>query len=128
MRYISRSHPDRDVVIYTMTGPFSIEDTLRMIDEVADRVGDGPARALVVDAREQTTVPSADETTRILGRLLERRLHHRLAIVTAEPAGYGMGRKLSAEAALNDLDVEVFTELDEAVDWAGGGGGRPPAP
>lgn len=114
---------DRRLVTAVFSGDASIADA----EEIMRRLYADPAHSFalnrVYDCRHLTRLPALSEL-RALADLFRRRVdatvRARRAIVVPPGAAYGLGRMLQALLDLAGLELNIFTDLDEAVAWATG--------
>lgn len=73
----------------------------------------------IVDVTGSESDRTHEEVRQLAVFLAERRaeLGHRVAIVVSKSLHYGLGRMLSAYAEIQHLNVEVFQQLDDAIQW-----------
>ena len=112
---------DRRLVIATLSPDANIADVEGIMAELYVDPRHSFAFARVYDCRAVTRLPPLTEV-RAVAELFRRRIdpavRARRAIVVPTGAAYGLGRMLQALLDLAGLELNLFTELDDAVDWA----------
>jgi hypothetical protein len=115
---------DRRLVIAVFSDDASIKDA----EEVMARLYADPRHSFalnrIYDCRGLTRLPPLSElrgVTELLRRKLDPGVRSRRAIVVRPGAAYGLGRMLQALLDLAGLELNIFTDLDEAVTWATSG-------
>ena len=111
------------LVRVTCSGPGSLEEGARVLQEVADDPKFVPGYGLLVDVRECTAQLTPKEVTSFSAFLkaVKRFNESRMAIVTTNVLYYGFGRMMSALTDTGGIAVKVFKDIDEAVVWVSGG-------
>jgi ferric-dicitrate binding protein FerR (iron transport regulator) len=112
---------DRRLVIAVFSGDASVADAEEIMRQLYADPRHSFALNRVYDCRETTRLPSISEL-RALADLFRRRadskVRTRRAIVVPRGAAYGLGRMLQALLDLAGFELNIFTDLEEAVAWA----------
>jgi hypothetical protein len=122
MAYTYEIDADRRLVIATFSPDANLADADRLITDLhAD-----PRHSLefdrVYDCRAVTRLPPLSEL-RAVAELFRRRVDpavaaRRAIVVPPSGAAYGLSRMLQALLDLAGIELNIFKELDDAVDWA----------
>jgi hypothetical protein len=107
-------------VLATFFGDASVTDAQAIIAELYRDPRHSPSMGRVYDCRAVTRMPTVLElraVAELFRRNVDPTLRVRRAIVVTPGAYYGLGRMLQALLDLAGLEVHLFTELEEAVDW-----------
>jgi len=110
----------RNLVIRTASGAVTIDEYLHSIQEVLAHPDFSPGMKSISDLREAASLASPQELRKISKILVERSNEitgGRVAIVVSRELAYGMSRMLQAYSARASVDIGVFYEMDEALDW-----------
>ncbi|PYR89287.1 MAG: hypothetical protein DMF84_25145 [Acidobacteria bacterium] len=98
-------------------GACDADEAHAAVAAIKSRVGTYPVEGVLMDVRDVQYTPTLDEACDFgteFGSFLGRR---RLAFVTRLPAQYGMARMISVRAEPRGIDVDVFGDEDEALEW-----------
>lgn len=108
------------ILIVTLVGECGIEITKAFDEAMADprfRAG----TSLLLDVRRSADNPSSDEFRRrieLLARRTAKGLASRIAIVIGpKPHHYGLARMASVHSETKGIELEIFTEMKEALEW-----------
>ena len=117
-------HPNKDLTTFKVTGklkPDAIYDCLAAYFE-------GSVTLRTLWDITEATVPSvtADEIcslAKYVRNLSDARIGGKTAIISNDDLGYGMSRMLGTLYELEHIpfEIQVFRNLDEAMDWIGAG-------
>ena len=111
---------DAQQVLITASGVLRLEELVVQLIAIADDGAFGYGRRF--DARAVTTMPSSEETRRLVALVARLRAEHghgRTAFLTTADVAFGMGRMYAALAAETDPGFMVFRSLEAADDWLG---------
>ena len=115
---------DRRLVIAVFCDDASIADAQAIMTRLYADPRHSFALNRVYDCRGLSRLPALAEL-RSVAELLRRRVdasvRARRAIVVRPGASYGLGRMLQALLDLAGLELNIFTDIDEAVTWATSG-------
>ena len=118
---------DRRLVIVTFSPDANLADVEAIMGELYADPRHSFALDRVYDCRAVTRLPPLTEL-RAVAELFRRRIdpavRARRAIVVPPGAAYGLGRMLQALLDLAGIELNIFTELDDAVNWAASTAGR----
>jgi len=121
MPYAYDIDADRRLVIITLSPDANLADVEAIMAELYADPRHSFALNRVYDCRAVTRLPPLTEL-RAVAELFRRRIdpavHARRAIVVPPGAAYGLGRMLQALLDLAGLELNIFTELDDAIGWA----------
>ena len=108
------------ILIVTLVGECGVDITKAFDEAMADprfRAG----TSLLLDVRRSADNPSSEEfrrRTELLARRTARGLATRVAILIGpKPHQYGLARMASVHSETNGIELEIFTEMDEALEW-----------
>jgi hypothetical protein len=111
----------RRLIRFTLSGTVTPDEMVAALDRAVNEAGAG--RFLVLsDHRALTTPATTAQLQDLVGRLTRYREHvggSRCAIVTAQPASFGMMRMFSVLAEAVPVEVDVFSDVADAERWLG---------
>jgi hypothetical protein len=111
---------DRDLVIATFFGDASLADAEGCVAQLQHDPRHSPSLARVYDCRAVTRMPPVSEL-RMVAELFRRSVDPtvpvRRALVVKPGAYFGLGRMLQALLDLIGLELNVFSDFDDAVAW-----------
>ena len=109
------------VLIVTLAGDYGFEEPVRAVQEAIADSAFQRGTSLLVDSRLSKTSRSSEEfreRARWLASLRDKGLSSRCAVVIGPEAHqFGMARMAATHHDLQGLELEIFTDLDEAVRW-----------
>ena len=111
---------DAQQVRITASGVCRLEDLVALLATIAAAGAFGYAQRF--DARAVTTLPSSDETRRVVALVARLRAEHghaRTACITTSDVAFGMGRMYATLSAETDPGFMVFRNAEEADAWLG---------
>jgi hypothetical protein len=135
MEYTIEFEPREAVdVTVTTSGLADLAVIGRLVDELASDPRYSPGMNLLFDHTRLDVTPLTTEDIYEIGRAVAERgdafARTPIAVVVADPVGYGVTRMAEAQADLpapstrpGSSYVRVFYTLDEAVDWLRAGSG-----
>lgn len=114
-----------DRIEFTTRGDVDFEEGLSVLRAAFDaaraaaREGGPPRWHAPFDVRESTESRSSDELRGIASAIAQQRdiLSGRCAVLVRGDLYYGLARMVSAWLDLDDVDMRVFREPEEAVTW-----------
>jgi hypothetical protein len=104
----------------TLTGVMSIDEMRRMVDTIVAEVGDEGGYCVLSDHRGLSTPSTPAQLEALVDYLhIAGRPFHRArwAVVTSNPASYGMMCLLMVIAERVPILVNVFEDLESAETW-----------
>ncbi len=115
-------HRDIGLVVTTGLGRVSLDDALQLIDELLVDPDFDPSHHRLLDYRGVTAVDDRvpggiREFSERVSERTEFTAAGKTAIVTPQPAVYGVHRMFQTYAEGSPRELEVFTDLDEARRW-----------
>ena len=109
------------VLIVTLVGDYSFEEPALAVKEAIADSGFQTGTSLLIDTRLSQTSRSSEEfreRAKWLASLQDKGLSSRCAVVIGpEPHQFGMARMAATHHDLQGLEMEIFTDLDEAFRW-----------
>ena len=122
MAYTYEIDVERRLVIATLSADANLADAERIMTEVHADPRHSVEFDRVYDCRAVTRLPPLSEL-RAVAELFRRRVDptvraRRAIVVPPTGAAYGLGRMLQALLDLAGIELTIFKELDDAVDWA----------
>jgi hypothetical protein len=109
------------VVIVTLTGHYSFQEPVQAVTEAMAAPRFRAGMALLIDARCSTSSRSSDEFRERawwMASLASKGLSTRFAIViNSEPHQFGLARMAEIHLDIKGLELEIFTDLDDALQW-----------
>ncbi len=111
--------PERRRAVVRCDEPTRLECCRSVIRDLAREPGFRPEFTVLADLREIVWVPAMDETRVVADLLHDHRddYRSRIALVVRPGVRYGVARMLATLAHLRGLDMEAFTELEDARLW-----------
>ncbi len=114
------------VVIVTLSGHYSFEEPVRAVTNAMTAPLFQAGMALLIDARRSTSSRSSEEfreRARWMASLASKGLSTRSAIVvSSQPHQFGLARMAEIHLDIKGLELEIFTDLDDALHWLGRAG------
>src|SRR5919112_1768665 len=114
-----------DVERRLVVAVFSGDATLADADGIMTALHADPRHSFrfnrVYDCRAVTRLPPLSElrgVAELFRRRVDRTVRPRRAIIVRPGAAYGLGRMLQALLDLAGLELNIFTDFDEAIAWA----------
>jgi hypothetical protein len=110
-------------IVVLTCGNVSFECWRRTMREVFADPRYAPGFELLIDCRTATLAPSATQVRYIVEFLSTNRAalgDAHIAVVTSDPAGYGMARMASLLAESAGIGLAAFKHPDEATAWFAG--------
>ena len=108
------------ILVLTLVGECGLEIT-KAFEEAMTDPRFLPGTSLLLDVRRSADNPSSDEfrrRTELLGRRTARGLASRCALVIGpKPHQYGLARMASVHSETKGIELEIFTEMEEALGW-----------
>jgi hypothetical protein len=122
MAYTYEIDVDRRLVIATFSADANLADAEQIMAEVHADPRHSVDFDRVYDCRAVTRLPPLSEL-RAVAELFRRRVDptvraRRAIVVPPSGAAYGLSRMLQALLDLAGIELNIFKELDDAVDWA----------
>lgn len=109
------------VVILTLTDHYSFQEPVQAVNEAMAAPRFRAGMALLIDARRSTSSRSSDEFRERawwMASLASNGLSNRSAIViSSEPHQFGLARMAEIHLDIKGLELEIFTDLDDALHW-----------
>jgi len=109
------------VLIVTLVGDYSFDEPVLAVNEAIADSGCQTGTSLLIDARFSKTSRSSEdfrERAKWLASLQDKGLSSRCAVVIGpEPHQFGMARMAATHHGLQGLDMEIFTDMGEALRW-----------
>jgi hypothetical protein len=109
------------VLVLTLVGKYTFEEP---IQAVTDAIGNPQFRAgtsLLIDARRSETRRSSEEfraRAYWMASLVSQGISRRFAIViNSQPHQYGLARMAGIYLDLQEMTLEIFSDLEEAMRW-----------
>ena len=118
---------DRRVVIATLWGSASIVDVRAIMAELYADPKHSFSMHRVYDCRDLTRLPTVGEIRGVAEMFRQRvdpGIKARRAVVVNPGAQYGLGRMFQALLDLVGVELNVFSDLEEAITWAAEPGPR----
>jgi exopolyphosphatase/pppGpp-phosphohydrolase len=112
---------DRLLLIFEVSGTITTDEMLAAVDRAVP-VGDGRRYDVLSDHRALVFPATAAQLEALVSHLTRYRAVFggmRWAVVVGQPASFGMMRMLSVLAERIPIEVEVFTDPEEASRWLG---------
>jgi hypothetical protein len=113
------------LLIITLIGQYGYDAPIKAI---ADAIGDArfrPGTMLLIDARLTATRRSSEELRERaiwMASLRPKGLAARSAmVITPQPHQFGVARMAASHLELHDMEMEIFTDLEDASQWLLGG-------
>jgi len=115
-------HDETRRIRVTASGALTLRDVLAVIDR---QLAEGAwSYSMLYDARDLTTMPSADDVRKLAARVEALAQKHgargAIAIVTNSDAVYGTARMYAALSQQPRQTISVFRAFDEAERWLAG--------
>lgn len=111
---------ERRLVRSEVSGSFSKEEILNGVNEAVSHTDFESGFNVLLDHTRVTefiTTPQAHGMARHLESLAEHWANTRWAVVTREPASYGLMRMMSVLVERIPMEVRIFETIDEAEEW-----------
>ncbi len=111
---------ERNYVIVTIKGDFTIKDIVRMITRAVNNPKCRPGFSILSDHTEVGTPITTEQVKGLmkhLSSLSDKMAGVRWAAFTTKPASFGMMRMVSTMAESVPMEVEVFSTKEEAENW-----------
>lgn len=113
------------LLIVSLVGQYTYDAPIKAVAEAIDDARFEPGTMLVVDARLTTTRRSSEELRERaiwMASLRAKGLAARSAmVITTQPHQFGVARMAATHVEIQDMIMEIFTDLDEASRWLLGG-------
>jgi hypothetical protein len=113
---------DQRLIRSEVSGSFSEEAISNAINESVGHPDYEPGFNVLSDHTRVTefiTTPQAYSMARHLESLSDQMANVRWAVVTREPASYGMMRMMSVLVERVPMEVQIFATIEEAEEWVG---------
>jgi hypothetical protein len=99
-------------------GPGNVSEAWKGVAAIRTRVANAPVDGILVDVRDSTYTPSADEARNFAIEFVSFLGRRRLAFVTRLPVHYVVAGSVAQQAVSRGVDARVFHEhVVEAVAW-----------
>jgi len=111
---------DRQLVIATFFGAASLADAEGIVAQLRADPRHSPMLPRLYDCRAVTRMPPVSElraVAELFRRSVDPTVPVRRAIVVKTGAYFGLGRMLQALLDLAGVDLNVFSDFDDAVEW-----------
>jgi hypothetical protein len=109
------------VLVVTLAGEYSFEEPAEAVTSAMQDPRFQPGTSLLIDARLSKTHRSSEEfrgRSLWMASLLSKGLSPRCAMVVNSAAHqYGLARMAGIYLDLQGMTLEIFTDLEEAIDW-----------
>ena len=115
---------DSSVGVFSSEGDVEFEEGSRVLANGLDQLVDEGLHRVVFDIRRSNETRSPDEVRAIADIVKSRIAVGRMAVVASDDLYFGLGRMFQAFTASDGLEVGVFRDYDEAIQWMGGAGGE----
>ncbi len=110
---------DRRYVLVTVRGDSDITSSVARIEATAKALEANPGFGLIVDIRESTNLPTADEARSIVDTISRNRSAYAvgLVFVVKSPVQLGVGRMVSILGELAGLRMYACRSMQDAQEW-----------
>jgi hypothetical protein len=109
------------ILVVTLVGEYGFEDPVDAVNTAIEDPRFRPGTSLLIDARLSTTRRSSEEfrgRSLWMASLLAKGLSPRCAIIVSSAVHqYGMARMAGIYLDLQSMTLEIFNNLEEAMDW-----------
>jgi hypothetical protein len=111
---------EKNLVHRELNGRVSAAEVIESIDSVVNHPDFRPGMQSLNDLREVENTADADYVMRVAQAMVshtDRLASAKIAVVVSTELIYGMLRMLQSYISETPLEVMLFKDLDEAVDW-----------
>jgi hypothetical protein len=98
-------------------GESDVDEVRATVAEIKSRVGSSPVEGVLIDVRDVHYAPTPDEAQNLGADFFSFLGRRRLAIVTRSLVHYKMARTISLQAVPRGMQVGVFQDEHDALDW-----------
>jgi hypothetical protein len=109
------------ILVVTLVGDYSFEEPVQAVMSAIADPDFHAGTSLLIDSRLSKTSRNSEdfrERARWMGTLRDHGLSSRFAIVISpKPHQFGMARMAATHLDLKGLELEIFTDMDEALRW-----------
>jgi len=109
------------VLVVRLDGDYGYNEPMRAVTAAMQDPGFIPGTPLLIDARRSTTSRSSEEfRSRAIwmAGLTAKGLSHRCAMVIRSlPHQYGLARMAATHVEIHGLELQIFTEIEQAFEW-----------